>query len=123
MARFNVSARVGKDADFERGSAAWSRYYTGDLTHKPDANLGALERPPFYGVKLVVSGCSSAGLMTNGHGQAMHTRGASIPGLYASGDVTAYLEQGAGFQAGTALGRGMAFSYLAVTHMVSCAGT
>jgi 3-oxosteroid 1-dehydrogenase len=123
VARFNVGARVGKDADFERGSAAWSRYYTGDLTHKPNANLGALERPPFYGVKLVVSGCSSAGLMTNGHGQAMHTRGHPIPGLYASGDVTAYLEQGAGFQAGTALGRGMTFSYLAVTHMVSCAGT
>jgi 3-oxosteroid 1-dehydrogenase len=118
VARFNAGARLGEDPEFKRGSAAWSRLYTGDLTHKPNANLGPLERAPFYGLKLVVSGCSSAGLTTNGRGQAMHLRGHPIPGLYASGDVTAYLEQGAGFQAGTALGRGMTFSYLAVQHMI-----
>lgn len=117
VARFNTNSRAGNDPDFGRGTAAWSRFYTGDLTHKPNANLGPLERAPFYGVKLVVSGCSSAGLLTNSRGQAMHVRGHPIPGLYATGDVSAYVEQGAGFQAGTALGRGMTFSYLAVKHM------
>jgi 3-oxosteroid 1-dehydrogenase len=117
VARFNEAARLGEDPDFRRGSAAWSKYYTGDLTHKPNANLGPLERAPYYGVKLVVSGSSSAGLLTNGRGQVMHIRGHPIAGLYASGDVSAYVEQGSGFQAGTALGRGMAFSYLAVKHM------
>jgi 3-oxosteroid 1-dehydrogenase len=117
--RFNKFASVGEDPDFKRGSAAWAKYYTGDLTHKPNANLGPLECPPYYGVKLVVSGCSSAGLLTNAHGQVMHIRGHAIPGLYGSGDVSAYVEQGSGFQAGTALGRGMAFSYLAIKHMTA----
>jgi len=119
VARFNGFAHKGEDPDFRRGSAAWSKYYTGDLTHKPNANLGPLERPPYYGVKLVVSGSSSTGLLTNASGQVMHIRGRPIAGLYATGDCSAYVEQGSGFQAGTALGRGMTFSYLAVKQMTT----
>ena len=50
--RFNGFAREGVDRDFGRGSKAWANQYTGDLRHKPNANLGPIEKPPFYGIRL-----------------------------------------------------------------------
>jgi 3-oxosteroid 1-dehydrogenase len=118
VARFNEFARDGEDRDFQRGRAPWSNYYAGDLTHQPNANLGPVERPPFYGIRLIPSGLSSAGLLTNGHGQVVHLRGHPMPGLYASGNAAVYVDYGAGYQAGLSLARGMTFSYLAVQHML-----
>jgi len=59
----------------------------------------------------------SAGLLTNRHGQVLHVRGHAIPGLYATGNAAAFVDYGAGYQAGLSLARGMTFSYLAVRHM------
>ena len=116
--RFNEFARRGEDPDFGRGTAAWSATYAGDLTHQPNANLGPVERGPFYGVRLVPSGISSTGVLTTGQGQVVHVRGHAIPGLYASGNAAAYADYGVGYQAGLSLARGMTFSYLAVKHML-----
>lgn len=115
--RFNKFAEGGRDEDFGRGTAPWGTALTGDPHHRPNPNLGPVERPPFYGVRLVVSGVSSAGLLTNRHGQVLHVRGHAIPGLYASGNVAAFVDYGAGYQAGLSLARGMTWSYLAVRHM------
>src|SRR5262249_28952754 len=112
------SPRRGEDPDFGRGTAAWSATYAGDLTHQPNANLGPVERGPFYGVRLVPSGISSTGLLTNGHGQVVNVRGQAIPGLYASGNAAAYADYGVGYQSGLSLARGLTFSYLAVKHML-----
>jgi 3-oxosteroid 1-dehydrogenase len=116
--RFNEFALTGKDEDFQRGTAAWASSLTGDPHHTPNPNLGPVERPPFYGVRLVASGVSSAGLLTNRQGQVLHLRGHAIPGLYASGNAASFVDYGAGYQAGLSLARGMTFSYLAVRHMI-----
>jgi 3-oxosteroid 1-dehydrogenase len=122
LRRFNEFARTGKDEDFHRGTAAWSAHYGGDLTHQPNANLGPVERPPFYGVRVVPGGISSTGLLTNRQAQVVHMRGHSIPRLYATGNAAAYVDYGVGYQAGISLARGMTFSYLAVQHMLAGRG-
>lgn len=113
--RFNGFARSGRDEDFGRGDAPWSRFYGGDLT-RATPNLGELE-PPFYGIELQPTGMSSSGLLTNARAQVVGQRGAPIPGLYASGDCAAYVDFGIGYQAGLSLGRNMIFSLAAVRDM------
>lgn len=119
LARFNHHAAHGDDPDFKRGSAAWARLYAGDLTNTLNPNLGPIDRPPYYGARLRLSGTSSAGLMTNSKAQVMHMRGHAIAGLYASGNAAACTDFGAGYQAGESLARGLTASYLAVKHMTS----
>ena len=41
----------GIDSDFGRGSRAFDRCH-GDPTVKPNPNLGAIEKPPFYAVRM-----------------------------------------------------------------------
>jgi 3-oxosteroid 1-dehydrogenase len=117
VARFNGFAASGRDEDFHRGELRWGLAKSTD-TNRPNRSLGAIEKAPFYGLELHPSlGTSSAGLLTNEHGQVMHQRRRPIPGLYASGVVAARTELGAGYQAGLNLASGMTFSYLAVQHM------
>jgi 3-oxosteroid 1-dehydrogenase len=118
--RFNGFVATGKDLDFQRGDAAWSRSYAGDKTTKNiNPALGTLEKAPFFGVRLSVAGMSSAGLRTNVHGQVMDNRMEPIAGLYATGNTAAGLEYGAGYQAGLTLGRGMIFGYRAIEHLTA----
>jgi 3-oxosteroid 1-dehydrogenase len=117
--RFNSNAGSGEDPEFGRGTAPWARLYAGALTHTPNPNLGPVDRPPYYGVRLRLSGASSAGLMTNTNAQVMRVRGEPIVGLYASGNAAACTDFGAGYQAGESLARGMTWSYLAIRHMAS----
>jgi 3-oxosteroid 1-dehydrogenase len=114
VARFNGFAARGTDDDFHRGEMQWR--LAGGAKRK--SSLGAIEKPPFYGLELHPSlGTSSAGLVTNEHAQVIHQRGHPIPGLYATGVVAARTELGAGYQAGLNLASAMTFSYLAVRHM------
>jgi 3-oxosteroid 1-dehydrogenase len=117
VARFNGFAANGTDEDFGRGALRW-RLADRSQEARRNASLGAIEQPPFYGIELHPSlGSTSAGLLTNAHGQVMHQRRHAIPGLYASGVVAARTELGAGYQAGLNLASAMTFSHLAVQHM------
>jgi 3-oxosteroid 1-dehydrogenase len=118
IARFNGFVAQGVDEDFGRGGTSWSRNYSGDLTNK-NPNLGAIEKGPFYGIRLHPSGMSSAGLYANPVGQVFDQRDRPIPGLYALANCAAGVEYGVGYQAGLSLGKGMIFGYLAAKHMRS----
>jgi 3-oxosteroid 1-dehydrogenase len=117
VARFNRFSAEGTDPDFGRGTYPWAAMMTGDRTRQ-SPNLGPLEKPPFYGVRLRVAsvGVNAAGLETNGHAQVMHVRGRPIRGLYAAGNAAAPLDSGAGYQSGIANLRGIVGGYLAATH-------
>jgi 3-oxosteroid 1-dehydrogenase len=93
---------------------------TGDRARK-NPNLGPLDKPPFYGMRLRVAsvGINCAGLKTNGNAQVMHVRGRPIPGLYAVGNSAAPLDIGAGYQSGLSNLRGMVGGYLAARHACS----
>ena len=120
VARFNSFAAEGVDRDFGRGTYPWASMMTGDATRK-NPNLGPLEKPPFYGMRLRVAsvGINCAGLRTNGDAQVMHVRGRPIPGLYAAGNSAAPLDIGAGYQSGLSNLRGMVGGYLAGRHASS----
>ena len=117
IARFNVHAAEGKDPDFGRGSYPWAAMMTGDKT-RPNPNLGPLDRPPYYGVRLlpVGVGVNSVGLETNAFAQVMHVRGRPIAGLYACGNSAAALDTGAGYQSGLSNLRGMTWGWIAGRH-------
>src|SRR5690606_3622833 len=106
LARFNEHARRGEDPDFGKGSRPWSVRLTGDHSY-PNPCLGTVERPPFYGLRLVpVSvGISSRGLRTDARARVVHVRGHAIPGLYAVGNSAALLDMGGGYQSGTSNAR------------------
>ena len=120
VARFNAFAAEGVDRDFGRGTYPWAAMMTGDSTRK-NPNLGPLDNPPFYGMRLRVAsvGINCAGLKTNGDAQVMHVRGRPIPGLYAVGNSAAPLDIGAGYQSGLSNLRGLVGGYLAGRHASS----
>lgn len=120
VARFNAFAADGVDHDFGRGTYPWAVMMTGDRT-RPNPNLGPLDKPPFYGLKLrVVSvGVNAAGLKTSANAEVMHVRDRPIPGLYAAGNSAAPLDTGAGYQSGVANLRGIVGGWLAGRHASS----
>jgi 3-oxosteroid 1-dehydrogenase len=117
VARWNRFAVEGVDHDFGRGTYPWAAMMTGDRS-RPSPNLGPLDKPPFYGLRLRVAsvGVNAAGLKTHADGQVVHVRGRVIPGLYAAGNAAAPLDSGAGYQSGVANLRGIVGGYLAGNH-------
>ena len=115
--RFNHYAKLGEDPDFNRGAYPWAGMMIGDRTRK-NPNLGPIEKPPYYGIRLVPvgAGVNAVGLKTNANGQVMHVRGRPIPGLYAAGNSAAALDTGAGYQSGLANLRGLVWGYLSGLH-------
>jgi len=71
---------------------------------------------PFFALKMHPIEGNSVGLLTDGNGQVIHLRGDPIPGLYACGEVAAWLHVGVGYQAGLSLAGGMTFGWLAAQH-------
>ncbi len=116
---FNEMASKGIDDDFHRGEFPWSNFMAGDLNNKPNPNLGSIENPPFYGIRLTVVGVgiNSFGLKINDQAQVINSKGNPIVGLYAAGNAAAYLDTGAGYQSGFANTRGMTYGWLAAKHV------
>ena len=116
--RFNRMAREGVDRDFGRGRVPWAHAMAGDLRHRPNPNLGALEKPPFLGLRLapVSGGINAAGLRTDRFARVVHVSGRPIPGLYAAGNAAAHLDVGAGYQSGIANLRGLVWGDVAARH-------
>jgi 3-oxosteroid 1-dehydrogenase len=119
VARFNENAEKGVDPDFGRGEQPWGAWMTGDKTHKPNANLGPLVKPPFYAVKLSrmgATGIPAAGLKIDRNANVVGWDEQPIPGLYAAGNSAARMETGAVMQSGVSNARGMTYGWLAGRH-------
>jgi 3-oxosteroid 1-dehydrogenase len=119
--RFNGFVAKGRDEDFARGEMPWSRQAASDLA-LVNPNLGALTKPPFFGLRVLPSQGNAVGLKTNSVGQVMHLRGYPISGLYACGDVASWRHIGVGYQAGLSLAGGMTFGWLAAQHAAASKG-
>jgi 3-oxosteroid 1-dehydrogenase len=117
VARFNEYARSGRDEEFGRGDSAYDRYY-GDPRVKPNPNLAALARPPFYAVKIVPGDLGTkGGLVTDASARVLRPDGTVISGLYAAGNCSAAVMGHSYAGAGGTIGPAMTFGYIAVLDM------
>ncbi|HEX6704627.1 MAG TPA: FAD-dependent oxidoreductase [Albitalea sp.] len=109
--RFNAAARNGRDDEFGKGSTRFNR----SMSPCPGTNpcLGALERPPYYAVRISVGHMGTlAGLQTDLHGQALDHDGRAIAGLYLAGNDRVNVFRGACPGGGITLGPGMTWAHL-----------
>lgn len=116
LERFNGFCKTGVDSDFGRGSRAFDRCH-GDPTVKPNPNLGAIEKPPFYAVRMYPGDVGTAGgVVTDEHARVLRDDGSVIPGLYATGNCTASVVGRCYPGAGASIGAAFTFGYIAAHH-------
>ena len=116
MTRFNEMSRAGHDADFGRGNSAYDRYY-GDPTVAPNPNLRALDKGPFYAVKMVLSDLGTCGgLRADDRARVLREDGSVIDGLYAIGNTAANAFGNTYPGAGATIAQGLVYGYVAARH-------
>lgn len=121
VTRFNEMARAGQDDDFGRGRSAYDRYY-GDLTITPNPNLRALDRGPFYAVKMVLSDLGTCGgLRTDENARVLREDGSAIGGVYAIGNTAANAFGASYPGAGATIAQGLVYGYIAARHAAGSA--
>jgi 3-oxosteroid 1-dehydrogenase len=119
IATFNGYCERGEDPEFKRGTHPWAATMCGDPLQKPNANLGALVKAPFYAVelhRLAGGGIASTGVLADQHCRAMGWDDKPIEGLYVAGNSMARMDNGAFMQSGITNARGMTHGYLAGRH-------
>ncbi|MEO3756872.1 3-ketosteroid-delta-1-dehydrogenase [Mycobacterium sp. B14F4] len=113
MTRFNENADAGTDSDFQRGASAYDRYY-GDPTVTPNPNLRALDRGPFYAVKMVLSDLGTCGgLRADDRARVLREDRSVIDGLYAIGNTAANAFGATYPGAGATIAQGLVYGYIA----------
>ncbi|MBV9510636.1 MAG: FAD-binding protein, partial [Caulobacteraceae bacterium] len=111
--RFNGFARTGKDLDFKRGDRAYDRVFS-DPSVKPNPCLGAIEKPPFYAVRVYPGDVGTfGGLLTDEHARVLRQDGTAIAGLYATGNSTASVMGECYPGAGASIAASFVFGYIA----------
>ncbi|MET9200020.1 3-oxosteroid 1-dehydrogenase [Gordonia sp. NPDC003585] len=111
--RFNGFAKTGTDEDFHRGASGYDHYY-GDITNKPNPSLGAVDKAPFYAVKMVPGDLGTkGGIDADASGRALRADGSVIDGLYAAGNTSAPVMGHTYAGPGATIGPALVFGYLA----------
>ncbi len=111
--RFNGFAASGVDEDFHRGESGYDRYYS-DPTVKPNPSLHALDRAPYYAVKIVPGDLGTkGGLVTDERARVLRPDGSVIPGLYAAGNVSSAVMGHTYAGPGATIGPALTYGYLA----------
>ncbi len=119
VSRWNQAAAKGQDPLFGRGVGAYNRCL-GDPGHKINPAVGPLDQAPFYAT-LVFPGDvgTCGGLLTDEYARVLRTDGTAIPGLYATGNITATVMGRTYPGAGASIANTMAFGYIAAHHAAS----
>jgi succinate dehydrogenase/fumarate reductase flavoprotein subunit len=114
--RFSQFAKSGRDEDFHRGDSAYDRYYS-DPKVKPNPNLGPIEKPPFYALKVWPGDLGTmGGLLVDEHARVLRKDGSAIRGLYAAGNNTASVMGRTYPGPGSTIGPAMVFGMIAGRH-------
>ena len=114
---FNANAQRGVDPEFGRGESAFNRY-GGDPKNTPNPSLGAIEKGPFYAVKVVPGSFGTfAGIDVDASARVLSQSGSVIAGLYAAGNDQASMMGGHYPAGGINLGPALTFGYVAARDM------
>jgi succinate dehydrogenase/fumarate reductase flavoprotein subunit len=113
VAEFNDNARKGVDPHFDRGASEFNRY-GGDPKNTPNPSLRALEKGPFYAVRIVPGSFGTfAGLAADSRARVLDNHGKPIGGLYVAGNDQASVMGGHYPAGGINLGPALTFGYIA----------
>ncbi|ROT42871.1 3-ketosteroid dehydrogenase [Sodiomyces alkalinus F11] len=115
--RFNGFVDKGVDEDFRRGESPYDAFL-GDPAYGKNRNLGKIEKGPFYAVKVWPGDLGTkGGILTDEHARAVRESGEGqyevIKGLYAVGNSSASVMGRTYAGAGSTLGPGLTFAYIA----------
>jgi succinate dehydrogenase/fumarate reductase flavoprotein subunit len=114
--RFSQFAKNGRDEDFHRGDSAYDRFYS-DPRVKPNPNLGPIEKPPFYALKVWPGDLGTmGGLLIDEHARVLRKDGSVIRGLYAAGNNTASVMGRTYPGPGSTIGPAMVFGMIGGRH-------
>lgn len=121
VAETNQSAGTGVDEEFGKGESPYGRQY-GDPAHRPNANLGPIEKAPFYAIAVVPTPLATAlGIRISTHAEVVDETGVPVPRLYACGNDAASMTASEYPGAGCQIGAGLVFGHLAARHAHSAA--
>ena len=113
VARFNDHVRRGVDVDFHRGESAYERFF-GDPRLGPNNCLAPIEHPPFYALAYYPTDVGTCGgVVCDEHARVLDGAGTPIPGLYATGNVSASVMGRSYLGAGASIGNTLTFGYIA----------
>lgn len=116
---YNSFARDGSDPEFRKGELLFGRM-AGDQGHSPNPNVGPLHTPPFYAIAVYPTPlATSLGIRISVDARALDTDGLPIPGLYAAGNDAASVMGSEYPGAGSQVGAGMTFGWVAARHAAS----
>jgi succinate dehydrogenase/fumarate reductase flavoprotein subunit len=116
VGRFNGMAKQGVDEDYGKGKSVYDQFF-GDPRY-PNKNVGAIDKPPFYAVKLYPGDLGTkGGVLTDDYARAISNDGTIIPNLYAVGNTSASVMGRTYPGAGSTLGPALTFGYIAVNHI------
>ena len=121
VADMNEDSKTGDDRHFQRGAAAYDRYY-GDPQVQPNPCLAPIVEPPFYAMRIDPGDFGTqGGLQIDTHARVLKENGEAIEGLYAIGNCSAaVLPTYPG--PGSTLGPAMTFGWLAARHITAQPG-
>jgi predicted oxidoreductase len=113
----NRDAAQGLDRSFGRGATSYQRLL-GDDAFTPNPCVGAIERAPFYAVKIISGDIGTYhGLVTDQHTRVLDKDGKPLEGLFAVGNDAASIFGGSYPGAGATLGPAMTFGYICGTYL------
>ena len=112
IARFNVMVGRGRDDDYQRGEAAYDRYYGDPTAEHP--NLGTIEQPPFFAMPVQPGAVGTkGGARTDEHARVLDWQDRPIGGLWAAGNAMASVIGPGTIAPGLTLGLALTWGYIA----------
>jgi 3-oxosteroid 1-dehydrogenase len=113
---FNEYASKGQDPDFGRGDSQYNKVL-GDPGNKTNPAIGPIDTGPFYATEIYPGDVGTAGgVITNESAQVLDQSDTPIPGLYATGNMTATVAGRTYPGAGASIANTMTFGYVAARH-------
>lgn len=120
--RFNKHAVYGLDPEFHRGESQYNRVL-GDPGSKENPAVGPIDKPPYYATEIYAGDVgTSGGVVTNEYAQVLDQADEPIPGLYATGNMTATVMSRFYLGAGASIANTTVFGYVAALHVAGRLG-
>jgi succinate dehydrogenase/fumarate reductase flavoprotein subunit len=118
--RWNGLVRKGVDEDFHRGESAYGHYY-GDPSYD-NPNLAEIDKPPYIAFTMVPGDLGTkGGLVTDENARVLREDGSVLPGLYATGNVSAAVMGRSYAGPGATIGPAMTFGWVAANDLAEAA--